>query len=94
MLCPCSAVLLLLTGQSWGAHAGSFPCGGACQRDGVTFLPSVAPSLQAMEIGELRGQDRSGQRGPFRRGTRAPRPDTAELGEHLMGAGLGGGGLS
>lgn len=26
MLCPCSAVLLTLTGQSWGARVGSCPC--------------------------------------------------------------------
>lgn len=95
MLCPCSAVLLLLTGQSWGARAGFGPYRGACQTGGVTFLPSVAPSLQATEIGEPRGQDRSGKRGPLRRAARAPRPDITERGEHLRGAGLGvGRGLS
>ncbi|EPQ02785.1 Peripheral-type benzodiazepine receptor-associated protein 1 [Myotis brandtii] len=34
---------------------------------------------KATEIGEPRGQDRSGQRGPLRRGARAPRPDATEL---------------
>ncbi|CAK6438017.1 unnamed protein product [Pipistrellus nathusii] len=37
------------------------------------------PASWATEIGQPRGQDRSGQRGPLRRGARAPRPDTTEL---------------
>ncbi|XP_070249288.1 peripheral-type benzodiazepine receptor-associated protein 1 isoform X4 [Myotis yumanensis] len=37
------------------------------------------PASRATEIGEPRGQDRSGQRGPLRRGARTPRPDATEL---------------
>nr|KAF6417541.1 TSPO associated protein 1 [Molossus molossus] len=37
------------------------------------------PASRATEIGEPRGQDSSGWRGPLRRETRAPRPDTTEL---------------
>lgn len=53
------------------------------------FCRLVALSLQATETGEPRGQDGSGRRGPQRRGGRAPRPGSAELGEHLWGAGPG-----
>lgn len=60
----------------------------------MTLLLSVALSLQAPEIGEPRGQDSSGLRGPLQRGGRPPRPGTTELGEHLMRGWLGRGGLS
>lgn len=77
------------TGQSWGASAGACPCCTAHLWASGSLLLSVALSLQATETGEPRGQDGSGRRGPLRRGVQAPRACTTELGEHLMGAGLG-----
>ena len=74
-------------GAELGSTCGVCLCRGAHQRDSVTFLPSVAPCLQATETGEPRGQDGSGRRGPPRRRARAPRQGTTELGEHLKGAG-------
>lgn len=89
MLCLCSAVLLTLTGQSWGVCVGSCPCPGAHLWDGVSLLLSVALSLQATETGEPRGQDGSGRRGPPRRGAQASRASTTDLGEHPKGPRLG-----
>ncbi|KAM5274743.1 peripheral-type benzodiazepine receptor-associated protein 1 isoform 2-T2 [Ctenodactylus gundi] len=37
------------------------------------------PASRATDIGELRGQDTSGRRGPQKRGARAPRPGATEL---------------